>query len=130
MRPTPAVECRVTAISPITLPPGSSPPSPGLAPFLTKPNSRTNNYVQVVTEVKKSALLFLKYNNVDREKNYLGHLNLKFISICEVVAVNTKPTAGNLLDCTSLRVHRTIWQRLHACWLLPSLTFKETGIVT
>lgn len=69
MSPTPAVECLVTAISPITLPPGSSPPSPGLAPCLTKPNSRTNNYVQVVTEVMKSAIYFWSTTMwIEREK--------------------------------------------------------------
>lgn len=34
--PTPAVEFLVTAISPMTLCPGSSPPSPGLAPLQQK----------------------------------------------------------------------------------------------
>lgn len=33
MSPTPAVEFLVTAILPMTLCPGSSPPSPGLAPY-------------------------------------------------------------------------------------------------
>lgn len=34
MRPTPAVEFLVIAMSPMTLWPGSSPPSPGLAPCI------------------------------------------------------------------------------------------------
>src|SRR5687768_9722990 len=33
IRPTPGVECRVLAIHGYTLPPGSWPPSPGLAPW-------------------------------------------------------------------------------------------------
>lgn len=32
MRPTPTIECLVFAISGVTLCPGNSPPSPGLAP--------------------------------------------------------------------------------------------------
>ena len=32
IRPTPGVECRIRAICSSTLPPGNSPPSPGLAP--------------------------------------------------------------------------------------------------
>lgn len=103
MSPTPAVEFLVTAISPMTLWPGSSPPSPGLAPYTVRgtrhkfllPDEIARPVVMDILQ-EVTHLVLQKTNLV----KYLSHFYLHLNCISQIIDGNSKSSAGNLLDCT------------------------------